>query len=294
MVDVKRFLEPTLKNTLVHRIDPRTKLIVLIMVSIVSITIDNPTSLVGLFALSLIGYPLARIPGKNIKLLVILLALLIWGTIYSQALFYQLHPRTILFTILDENAFGLKWEGLHVFAEGIEYGAVQSMRLSTTTTLALLVYWTTDPSAMLSALIALKVPYGLAFMVITALRFVPLLIGEAVTVFRAQRLKGYAPFKPTNGFRTIFLALVPILANCIRRAAKLAVSVEGRSFQPHAPRTSFKGNRLDFKPLDKLLIAGSFLALPVLFGKLVYWLYTNNILYFSELRWVYAFAEKYI
>jgi len=294
MVDVKRFLEPTLKNTLVHRIDPRAKLIVLIMVSIVSITIDNPVSLVAIFALSLIGYPLARIPGKNIKLLVILLALLIWGTIYSQALFYQLHPRTILFTILDENAFGFKWEGLHVFAEGIEYGAVQSMRLSTTTALALLVYWTTDPSAMLSALIALKVPYGLAFMVITALRFVPLLIGEAITVFRAQRLKGYAPFKPTNTFRTIFLALVPILANCIRRAAKLAVSVEGRSFQPHGPRTSFKGNRLKFKPLDKLLIACSLLALPVLLGKLAYWLYTNNILYFSELRWVYEIAEKYI
>jgi energy-coupling factor transport system permease protein len=294
MVALKRFLEPSLNDTLVHRIDPRAKLIVLIMVSIVSITMDNPTSLVVLFALSLIGYPLARIPGKNIKLLAILLALLIWGTIYSQALFYQQHPRTILLTLLDENSFGLEWEGLHVFAEGIEYGAVQSMRLATTTALALLVYWTTDLSAMLSALIALKVPYGLAFMVITALRFVPLLISEAITVFRAQRLKGYAPFKPTNVFRTIFLALVPILANCIRRAAKLAISVEGRSFQPHVPRTRFKADRLAFKPVDKLLIAASLLAVPVLFTKLVYWLYTSDILYRSELRWVYAFAEKYI
>ncbi len=294
MIDVKRFLEPCLKNTFIHRIDPRAKLILLIMVSIASITMDNPTSLALLFALSLMGYPVAKIPGKNIRLLAILLFLLVWGTIYSQSLFYQQHPRTILFTLLDENSLGLDWEGLHLFAEGIEYGAVQSLRLATTTSLALLVYWTTDLNTMLSALIALRVPYGLAFMVITALRFVPLLISESITVIRAQRLKGYAPFKATNGFRTIFLALVPILSNCIRRAAKLAISVEGRSFQPHAPRTSFRGNRLEFTSVDKLLIALGLSVVPIMFIKLCYWLYTNNILYLSELRWIYEFAEKYI
>ncbi|BBO81949.1 energy-coupling factor transporter transmembrane component T family protein [Desulfosarcina ovata] len=294
MLNVRKILEPSLKDTLVHRMDPRAKLIALTSVSILCLLIDKPEILMALFGLSLLGYPLARIPIRNIKILAVLLLLLVWGTIYSQSLFYQEHPRTILFTILAEDSLGMHWEGLHVFREGIEYGAIQSMRFATTTSLALLFYWTTNPSAMLSGLILLKVPYGLAFMAITSLRFIPLLISEAITVLRAQRLKGYSPFRMTNWIRTLFLALVPILANCIRRSAKLAVSVEGRSFQPDGSRTYLKGARLGFRPVDRLLLVCSLTVLPVFVFKLLYWLYANNFYYNPQFRWVYEIAANYI
>lgn len=294
MHDVKKFLEPSLKNTLIHRIDPRAKLIILTAFSIMAIAFDKPKALIVLFILSLIGYPVARIPAKNIKILSVLLLILIWGTIYSQALFYQQYPRTIIFTILPENCFGMHWEGLHVFREGIEYGAIQSMRFAATTSLALLFYWTTNPNAMLFGLIRLKMPYGLAFMIITSLRFIPLLIAETITVFRAQKLKGYAPFKPANWIKTVFLGLIPILANCMRRSAKLAVSVEGRSFRPDASRTYLKAHILTFTALDKALMVLCLTAVPVLFFKLCFWLYVNDIFYLSALRWVYEIAGKYI
>lgn len=294
MYDVKKFLEPSLRNTLIHRIDPRVKLIVLAAFSIIAISMDNPKALIYIFILSLIGYPVAKIPIQNIKLLAVLLLLLIWGTIYSQALFYQQHPRTIIFTILPENSLGMNWDGLHVFREGIEYGAIQSMRFAATTSLALLFYWTTNPNAMLFGLIRLKVPYGLAFMVMTSLRFIPLLFSESITVFRAQKLKGYAPFKPLNWIKTVFLVLVPILANCMRRAAKLAVSVEGRAFKPEASRTYLKADILKFTTLDRVLMAACLTAIPVLFFKIMFWLYVNDILYLSRLRWIYEIVEKYI
>jgi energy-coupling factor transport system permease protein len=294
MYNVKKFLEPSLENTLIHRIDPRAKLIILATLSIIAISIDKPNALIGFFILSLIGYPVAKIPAENIKILAVLLFLLIWGTIYSQALFYQQHPRTIIFTILPENSLGMTWDGLHVFREGIEYGAVQSMRFAATTSLALLFYWTTNPNAMLFGLIRLRVPYGLAFMVMTALRFIPLLFSESITVFRAQKLKGYAPFKPLNWIKTTFLVLVPILANCIRRAAKLAVSVEGRAFKPDASRTYLQADVLTFTTLDKVLVALCLTALPVLFFKILFWLYVNDIFYLSQLRWIYEIVGKYI
>jgi energy-coupling factor transport system permease protein len=294
MYDVKKLLEPSLKNTLIHRIDPRAKLIVLATFSIIAIFIDKPNTLIDLFILSLIGYPVAKIPAKNIKILAVLLFLLIWGTIYSQALFYQQHPRTIIFTILPENSLGMNWDGLHVFREGIEYGAIQSMRFAATTSLALLFYWTTNPNAMLFGLIRLKVPYGLAFMVMTSLRFIPLLLAESITVFRAQKLKGYAPFKLVNWIKTIFLVLVPILANCMRRAARLAVSVEGRAFAPDASRTYLKAEILEFSILDRVLVTLCLAAIPVVIFKIFFWLYVNDIFYLSQLRWIYEIVGKYI
>jgi energy-coupling factor transport system permease protein len=294
MYDVKTLLEPGLKYTLVHRIDPRAKLIVLFTFSIIAVSIDNPNALISLFIVSMIGYPVAKIPAKNIRILAVLLILLIWGTIYSQALFYQQYPRTILCTILPENSFGMHWDGLHVFREGIRYGAIQSMRFAATTSLALLFYWTTNPNAMLFGLIRLKVPYGLAFMVITSLRFIPLLFSESITVLRAQKLKGYAPFKPVNWIRTLFLALVPILANCMRRAANLAVSVEGRAFKPEAPRTYLKADVLIFTAFDRALLALCLAVMPVPFFKVLFWLYVNDIFYLSQFRWIYEIVRKYL
>ena len=294
MHDARKFLEPSIKDTLIHRIDPRAKIIMLLAFSVIMICIDKPETLAGLFILSLTGYLVAKIPLRNIKILVILLFLLIWGTIYSQALFYQQYPRTIIFTILSENAFGLEWDGLHIYREGIEYGAIQSLRFASTTALALLFYWTTNPNAMLLGLIKLKVPYGLAFMVITSLRFIPLLIAESITVIRAQKLKGYAPFKLSNAVKTIFLVMLPILANCIRRSSKLAISVEGRAFKPDASRTFLKEDILKFKVLDRVLVTLFAMAIPILVSKLLFWLYVNDVLYFSELRWVYDLARNYI
>ena len=106
MFDATRFLSPSLKSSFIQRVDPRVKLISLITLSIVTITVDRPLTLVLFFLITMAGYPIAGIPLRNIKILAVLLLLLIWGTIYSQALFYQEYPRTILFTILPENSFG--------------------------------------------------------------------------------------------------------------------------------------------------------------------------------------------
>jgi energy-coupling factor transport system permease protein len=294
MFDATRFLTPTLKPSFIQRIDPRVKLISLVTLSIVTISVDRPLTLILFFLLTMAGYPLARIPLRNIKILAVLLLLLIWGTVYSQALFYQEYPRTILFTILPENALGLSWKGLHVYREGIEYGALQSMRFAATTALALLFYWTTNPNAMLFGLIRLKAPYGLAFMVITSLRFIPLLVSEALTVIRAQRLKAYKPFQPANWLKTVFLVLIPILSNCIRRSAKLAVSVEGRAFVPNASRTHLNEDMLALGPLDRVILTLCVLALPVVIFKILFWLYENDLYYLSELRWIYDIARHYI
>ncbi|MCI5140509.1 MAG: energy-coupling factor transporter transmembrane protein EcfT, partial [Candidatus Electrothrix sp. ATG1] len=255
MYNTRKMFSPIQGNTLVHAVDPRTKIIMLAAFSLTVVFLDNPRTLLVFLILSFIGYPLAKIPLKNIQVLALLLLLLFWGLIYSQALFYQQYPRTVLFTLLEENSCGLRWDGLHIYREGMIYGAVQAMRFAATTSLALLFYWTTPADAMLFGMIKLRIPYGLAFMVITSLRFIPLLLSETVTVLRAQKIKGYEPFKPKNLPRAVFFLLVPVLANCMRRSAKLAISVEGRGFRPDAPRSYMKNDTLQMRSADRILLA---------------------------------------
>ena len=89
MYNAKRLITPFLKNTLIHHMDPRTKIVVLIALSMIVISVDEPKTLMILCLFSLVGYPMARVPFSNIKMLFIMLLLLVWGSIYSQALFYQ-------------------------------------------------------------------------------------------------------------------------------------------------------------------------------------------------------------
>jgi energy-coupling factor transport system permease protein len=97
MIGARSIAEPTIKDTVIHRMDPRAKILILISIAFIAVTLDNQKTMFLLFLTVLSGFALARMPAIKIKTLVLLLALLIWGTIYSQALFYSQLPRTVIF-----------------------------------------------------------------------------------------------------------------------------------------------------------------------------------------------------
>ena len=85
--------------------------------------------------------------------------------------------------------------GIRVYREGLFHGIVQSLRFNTTLAIGCFIVWTTQPRDLLLALAQLRVPATLAFMVTTALHFIPVIANEAATVFRSQRLRG-VPLSP--------------------------------------------------------------------------------------------------
>lgn len=123
--------------------------------------------------------------------------------------------------------------GVFVYREGLEYGAVQALRSGIMLSLGLLLSWTSDPRQLLRSFLAWRMPYELAFMVITSLRFLPVIFQETAVVLTAQRLRGFQPFKtaaPRHLIQMAFQTLFPILARTLRRAGTLASSVESRGF----------------------------------------------------------------
>lgn len=297
MIGARSIAEPTIKDTVIHRLDPRAKILILISTVFVAVALDNQKTMFLLFLTVLSGFVLARMPAIKIKTLVLLLVLLIWGTIYSQALFYSQLPRTVIFTIISPDFPILGWltgGGLFVYEEGLHHGAVQGLRSASILSLGLLMCWTTDSRDMLNGLVGLRVPYSIAFMVITAVRFLPIIITEVATVITVQRLRGFNPKKFGSGIiKTLLNILTPTLANCVRRTGTLAVSIQSRAFRANLDRTSLK--KLEFSDIDKIAVTVCvFAAISIVIIKLVYNMYTSGIYYTSGLRPVYAIAGGYL
>ncbi|AKB75857.1 Transmembrane component of general energizing module of ECF transporters [Methanosarcina lacustris Z-7289] len=297
MIGARSIAEPTIKDTIIHRMDPRAKILVLISTAFVAVTLDNPETMFLLFLIVLSGFALARMPAIKLKTLTLLLVLLIWGTIYSQALFYSQLPRTVIFTIIQPDFPVLGWMtngGLFVYEEGLQHGAIQGLRSASILSLGLLMCWTTDSRDMLNGLVGLRVPYSVAFMVVTAVRFLPIIITEVVTVVTVQRLRGFNPKRFGSGIiKTALNILTPTLSNCVRRTGTLAVSIQSRAFRANPDRTYLK--KLKFSELDKAMVTVCiFAAISIVIIKLLYNMYTSGIYYTSGLRPVYAIARGYL
>lgn len=297
MISARSIAEPTIKDTVIHRMDPRAKILILISTAFIAVTLDNQKSMFLLFLTVLSGFVLARMPAIKIKTLVLLLAFLVWGTIYSQALFYSQLPRTVIFTIISPDFPVLGWMtsgGLFVYEEGLHHGAIQALRSASILSLGLLMCWTTDSRDMLNGLVGLRIPYSVAFMVVTAVRFLPIIITEVATVITVQRLRGFNPKKFGSGIiKTSLNILTPTLANCVRRTGTLAVSIQSRAFRQNLNRTYLK--KLKFSETDKILvIIFIFAAISIVIIKLLYNMYTSGIFYTSGLRPVYAIARGYL
>ncbi len=275
---------------------PHTKIVFLAIVSCLVILLDSPIALLVCFLVSLCFQASIPPSWRQMRLLILFVGLGTWGLIYSQGIFYNQFPRTVIFTLIhkDVPVIGGLTGGIHLYREGLFHGAVQSLRFNTMLTVSCFIIWTTQPRDLLLALVKLRVPYSLAFMVTTGLRYIPLIGSEAQTVIRSQRLRGFRYLR-LNLFHTIsgiLNSLRPILTNNIRRATHLSEAVESRAFSPDAVhRTSLR--ELKTQQQDVILIALLLVCLLSVIGlKGVYFLYANGLYYASWLRGAYTFARE--
>ena len=278
------------------KLHPHTKIVLLAIVSCLVILLDSPIALFVCFLVSLCFQASIPPSWRQMCLLILFIGLGTWGLIYSQGIFYNQFPRTVIFTLIhkDVPVIGTVTGGIHLYREGLFHGAVQSLRFNTMLTISCFIIWTTQPRDLLLALAKLRIPYSLAFMVTTGLRYIPLIGSEAQTVIRSQRLRGFRYFQ-LNLFHTIsgiLNSLRPILTNNIRRATHLSEAVESRAFSPDAAhRTSLR--ELKTRQQDVILIALSLVCLLGVIGlKGIYFLYANGLYYASWLRGAYTFARE--
>lgn len=279
------------------KLESRTKILIMMICGCLVILLDSPTALLVCFVASILLLATSIPTLKQIRLLLLFLFFTTWGLIYSQGIFYNEFPRTVLITLVPSELplIGEWTGGIRIYSEGLFYGVIQSLRFNTTLVIGCYIVWSTQPRDLLLALGKLKVPGALAFMVTTALRFIPLIANEAASIIRSQRLRGFRFFR-FNIFATargVINSFRPILVGNIRHATQLGESVESRGFSPDMTtnRTSLLSSKM--KILDySVLIFLSFCLVCIVCFKLLYFCYANGIYYGSWLRGLYTFTRE--
>ena len=225
-------------KSFVHRLDPRTKLVLLVVYIVALFTASNWISYGVVFVFLSLSIAISRIPLKSIvsgmKPLVFILA-------FTGIL-------NIFFTV-GETVLVSFWI-VTVSVEGIVRAVFMMARILMLITGTFLLTYTTSPIALTDGLEALlnplkkiKVPvHELSMMMCIALRFIPTLIEETDKIMSAQKARG-ADFE-TGSLLQRVKALVPILVplfiSAFRRADELATAMECRCYQGGDGRTKMK------------------------------------------------------
>jgi energy-coupling factor transport system permease protein len=276
------------------RMDARLKMAVAFCMSVVIVLVDSPVMLGAAASVGVLLFVASMPTLSQVRLVLFSSALLVWGLMFSQALFYGTLPRHALLVIVPPNA--VLPEGLKVYAEGVRHGALQSLRLIAIGLTGYAVCFSTEPDEFMKGLRAVRVPFALAFMAVTAVRFIPVVAQEFQTVHAAMRLRGYRRFRGgiRETIRMEVAALRPVLAGTIRRSQEVALSIQTRGFSMlPRERTTFTDRRFGPGEYAVLGLACAVTAC-IAAAKLLFYLYLNETYYAAELRWLYAFARDWL
>jgi energy-coupling factor transport system permease protein len=224
----------------VHRLDPRTKLFLLLGSFVAAVIYRTPGPLAVLLLVLLAYGALGRALG-NLRRVWLLLLTIAVVTVLSWSVFLPGEQRLI---------WRVSWEGLR-------YGLAAAMKIDGMIVSGLIFLSTTRTEEMVLGLIRLRVPFPAAFAFSLAIRMVPTIIGTAVTVAEAQRSRGLdlASGGLLRRLRNHVPLLVPIFLHTLRNTDQLAKALESRGFGARHERTSLLA--IGFGPGDALALGAA-------------------------------------
>jgi energy-coupling factor transport system permease protein len=208
----------------VHRLDPRTKICLLLGSFVAAVLFFHPVPLTALLAVLLL-YGAAGGALGNLRRIWVLLVGIAIVSIVSWSIFTQ-------------GATPLVWR---VTWEGVRYGVGAAIKIDSMIISGLIFLSATRTEEIVLGLIRLRVPYQAAFAFSLAIRMVPTIIGTAVTVTEAQRSRGLdlESGGPLARLRKHIPLLVPIFLQTLRNTDQLAKALESRGFGARRERTSY-------------------------------------------------------
>ena len=241
-------------DTLAHRLDPRTKILLVVLYIVALFTARYFLTYGMVLAMLLVCIKISRVGWKAlVKGLKPVWIIVAFTAVLN--LFY-----TDGETLLD---LGF----LHITKEGILAAVFMMLRITMLIMGTFLLTYTTSPirltdgiESLLSPLKKLHAPvHELAMMMSIALRFIPTLIEETDKIMSAQKARG-ADFESGNFLqraKALVPILVPLFVSAFRRAEELAVAMESRCYHGGEGRT--KLHMLQFGKADALVLAAGLL-----------------------------------
>ena len=249
-------------RSVIHLLDPRTKLIMLVVYIVALFVAGNWISYGVVFAFLATVIAISHIPVKSIvRGMKPLIFILVFTGVLN------------LFFTEGETVLVSFWV-ITITVEGVIRAIFMVARILMLITCTFLLTYTTSPIALTDGLEALMKPlkvirvpvHELAMMMCIALRFIPTLIEETDKIMCAQKARG-ADFESgsiVDRAKALIPILVPLFISAFRRADELATAMECRCYQGGEGRTKMKilryhRNDMQAFGIGVLLVAGIFL-----------------------------------
>ena len=224
-------------KSVVHRLDPRFKIIITAVFIVALFCADNFLGLAVSCVFLTVSFLISEIPLRlMMKSLKPIVPIILFTTVLN--LFF-----------LDGVTF-FKLGFIKITYEGLETSAFMIIRIIALIMGSSLLTYTTSPitltdaiERLLAPLSKIKLPvHELAMMMTIALRFIPTLIEETDKIMSAQKARG-ADMESGNiikRVKALMPVLIPLFVSAFRRAYEIATAMECRCYRGGSGRTKMK------------------------------------------------------
>jgi len=237
-------------DSIIHKMDPRSKLIIIFLFVCIIFLANNVVTyaLIGIYTFLMLG--LSRIP---IRFLYGGLKPVLWLVLF-----------TLVLQLLFTKQGNLLFEAgpLKIYEEGVRQGMFISLRFFFLILMTSLLTLTTTPIEITDGLETLLHPlkkvrfpvHEMALMMSISLRFIPTLMQETDKIMKAQIARGVefasGPFK--ERIKAVIPLLIPLFVSSFKRAEDLAIAMEARGYRGGEGRTKYR--QLSWQMADTLQI----------------------------------------
>ena len=238
-------------DSIIHKLDPRGKIIVFIAFVVVIFCTFNYFSLAITVAFTALFLILSKIPAK----------------------FYFKSLKVIIFIVIITSVFNLfygsgdpiwQWWIIKVTWNGIHRAVFVTVRIICLILASSCLTFTTSPTELTDAIERLMKPlnvihfpvHEISMMMSLALRFVPTLLEETDKLMQAQKARG-ADMESGNLFKRVkalIPILVPLFVSAFRRAYDIATAMECRCYRGGTGRTRMKTLKLSERDIVSFVI----------------------------------------
>ena len=225
-------------NSIVHRLDPRSKLVAMILLIMIVFWANNPITNVILFVVTGIFVALSEVPlSFFIKGLRSMFFLIAFTTLFQ--LFF-ISGGDVLFEMgfFKITSHGIEQAGI-IFCRFVLIIFFSTLLTLTTMPLSL----ATAVESLLGPLKRFKVPvHEIGLMLSMSLRFVPTLMDDTIRIMNAQKARGvdFGEGNVIQKVKAMIPILIPLFATSLKRADSLATAMEARGYQGGNGRSQYR------------------------------------------------------
>ena len=253
------------KDSLIHKLDPRTKLLFMIVFIVCTFVAKDIYAYILLVAVTLVSIAVSKVPFIMVlKGLKPIFVIVIFTTVLN--IFWTKGDNLLVsFTVIPNF-----WTA-EIYREGLIKAGVLALRIITLMACTSLYFsYTTTPIELtdgietgLAPLKKIMVPvHEFAMMMTIALRFIPTLVDETTKIMNAQKARGadFSTGSLIKRAKALVPIIIPLFVSAFRRADELATAMECRCYRGGNGRTRMKVLKMKARDYGFLILMLCFIA----------------------------------